>query len=167
MFKAGADMSEVRAVVAHEMGHYARKHILWMIGAMALLFTFGFWLLGRLFPLAARLLGSKDVKGLADPAGYPVFAATLTVLALLATPATNSIIRIAEVDADNFSLRAAGEPDGLAKALIQTVEYRAASPGRLEEVLFYDHPSVSWRIRNAMDWKAAHPAGGAAATGND
>jgi STE24 endopeptidase len=27
----------------------------------------------------------------------------------------------------------------------------------LEEVLFYDHPSVEGRVRMAMDWKAAHP----------
>ena len=54
-------------------------------------------------------------------------------------------------------LQAVNEPDGLAKALIQTVEYRAATPGKLEEILFYDHPSVSWRIHNAMEWKAGHP----------
>ena len=63
----------------------------------------------------------------------------------------------AAVGAHQAKLRAANEPDGLAKALIQTVEYRAATPSRLEEVLFYDHPSVSRRIENAMRWKAAHP----------
>lgn len=156
MFKAGADLSEVRAVVGHEMGHYARQHILWFVGVMAVLLVLGFWLLDRLFPLACRLLGARDVKGIGDPAGYPVFSLMLSVLFLLATPVTNSMTRITEADADNFSLRAANEPDGLARALIQTVEYRAATPGKLEEVLFYDHPSVSWRIRNAMAWKSKH-----------
>jgi STE24 endopeptidase len=80
------------------------------------------------------------------------------VLGLLATPAFNSITRLSEADADNYSLQVAGEPDGLAKALVQTVEYRAATPGQLEEILFYSHPSVSWRIRNAMEWKAANPS---------
>jgi STE24 endopeptidase len=41
------------------------------------------------------------------------------------------------------------------------VEYRAATPGQLEEILFYSHPSVSWRIRNAMEWKAANPSAAA------
>jgi STE24 endopeptidase len=82
----------------------------------------------------------------------------LSVLGLLCTPITNTLTRMIEADADHFSLVHANEPDGLSKALIKTVEYRAASPGRLEEIIFYDHPSVSQRIRRAMDWKATHPA---------
>ncbi len=155
MFKAGADMSEIRAVVGHEMGHYARGHVLSRLAATALLLVIGFWAVDRLFPLAARLLGAKGVTGIADPAGLPVLMAVLSVLGLLATPAFNSITRLSEADADNYSLQVAGEPDGLAKALVQTVEYRAATPGQLEEIVFYSHPSVSWRIRNAMNWKAA------------
>lgn len=161
MFKAGADMSEIRAVVGHEMGHYARGHVLSRLAATILLLVIGFWAVDRLFPLAARLLGARDVKSIADPAGLPVLMAVLSVLGLLATPAFNSITRLSEADADNYSLQVAGEPDGLAKALVQTVEYRAATPGQLEEILFYSHPSVSWRIRNAMEWKAANPSAAA------
>jgi STE24 endopeptidase len=40
---------------------------------------------------------------------------------------------------------------------VKTIEYRAASPSKLEEFLFYDHPSVGARVRAMMDWKAAHP----------
>jgi STE24 endopeptidase len=157
MFKAGADIAEVRGVVGHEMGHYARHHILIQLGLMIPLLILAFFLVDRLFPLASRLLGATDVRGISDPAGYPVFTAILVVLGLLGTPILNTMIRTAEVDADNYSLEIAREPDGLAKALVKTIEYRAANPGKLEEILFYDHPSVSWRVRNAMDWKAAHP----------
>lgn len=156
MLKAGADMSEIRAVVGHEIGHYALGHIFHSVGVMALLCLVGFWLMDRLFPLACRLLGAKDVKGIADPAGYPVFSLLLALLFLLATPVTNTVTRMGETAADNYSLRTANEPDGLANALVQTVEYRAATPGRLEEFIFYSHPSVSRRIHNAMTWKAEH-----------
>ncbi|MBP7703858.1 MAG: M48 family metallopeptidase [Caulobacter sp.] len=154
MLKAGADMSEIRAVVGHEIGHYALGHIFRSVGVMAVLCVIGFWLMDRLFPLACRLLGAHDVKGISDPAGYPVFSMLLAILFLLATPVTNTVTRMGEAEADNYSLRVANEPDGLAKALVQTVEYRAATPGKLEEVIFYSHPSVSWRVRNAMEWKA-------------
>jgi len=160
MFKAGADMAEVRAVVAHEMGHYARQHILWQLGAMSLLLIIAFWLVDRFFAPMARLLGAGEVKGIADPAGYPVFVAVLVVIGVLGGPLMSSISRIAESDADNFSLMAAREPDGLARALMRTVEYRAATPGALEEALFYDHPAVGNRIRNGMDWKAREIAAG-------
>lgn len=156
MFAQGADMAEVKGVVGHEMGHYVHMHSLWMAGVLSLLAMIAFWLVDRLFPLAARLLGARGVEGIADPAGLPVLSAVLSVLALLATPVTNTLIRTMEADADNFSLQRVGEPDGLAKALVKTIEYRAATPGKWEEIIFYDHPSVGWRVRNAMDWKAAH-----------
>jgi STE24 endopeptidase len=40
---------------------------------------------------------------------------------------------------------------------VKTAEYRYPRPGRLEEIIFYDHPSVETRVRRAMEWKAAHP----------
>jgi len=39
---------------------------------------------------------------------------------------------------------------------VKTAEYRYPRPGRLEEIIFYDHPSVERRVRMAMKWKAAH-----------
>ncbi|MDB5498233.1 MAG: peptidase, partial [Phenylobacterium sp.] len=79
------------------------------------------------------------------------------VISLIATPLSNAVSRIAESDADRVSLEHFNEPDGLAKALVKTIEYRAATPSRLEEVIFYDHPAVGARVRRAMDWKAMHP----------
>ena len=156
MFKKGADIAEVRGVVGHEMGHYVHMHSLWFAGAFSLLAMLGFWLANRLFPLAARLMGATGVESVSDPAGLPVLGAVLAVLGLLATPLTNTLIRTAEADADNFSLQRVNEPDGLAKALVKTIEYRAATPSQIEEFIFYDHPSVGWRVRNAMNWKATH-----------
>ena len=156
MFKKGADIAEVRGVVGHEMGHYKHMHSLWFAAAFSLIAMVGFWLTNRLFPTAARLLGANGVESIADPAGVPVLTAVLAVLSLLATPLTNTLVRTAETDADNFSLQRVNEPEGLAKALVKTIEYRAATPSAVEEFIFYDHPSVGWRVRNAMNWKAAH-----------
>uniref|UniRef100_B0SZW1 Peptidase M48 Ste24p n=1 Tax=Caulobacter sp. (strain K31) TaxID=366602 RepID=B0SZW1_CAUSK len=157
MFKQGADLAEVRGVVGHEMGHYAHQYALWIAGVMSLLAIVAFFLIDRLFAPVAALMGADTVKGLADPAGLPVLAVILALLALLGQPLTNSLVRIAESDADRYSLEHFNAPDGLAKALVKTIEYRAATPGVVEEVLFYDHPAVGRRIRTAMDWKAAHP----------
>jgi STE24 endopeptidase len=157
MFKQGADLAEVRGVVGHEMGHYAHYHSLWIAGVMSVLAVIAFFLVDRLFAPLSALMGADTVRGLSDPAGLPVLAVILGVLGLLGQPATNSLIRIAESDADRYSLVHFNEPDGLSKALVKTIEYRAATPSRIEEVLFYDHPAVGRRIRSAMDWKAEHP----------
>lgn len=158
MFAKGADLSEVRGVVAHEMGHYVHMHSLWLTGFMIVLAAIGFWLVDRLFPMAKRLLGANRVGDVSDPAGLPVLAVIGAVLGLLSTPVQSTLIRLIEADADRFSLIHANEPDGLSKALIKTAEYRAPSPSAIEELLFYDHPSVENRIRMAMEWKATHPA---------
>jgi STE24 endopeptidase len=158
MFKKGADLAEVRGVVGHEMGHYARGHSLWITGTFSLLAMLAFFIVDRLFVPTQRLLGAGGVMGIADPAGLPVLSVILAVLALLGTPIINSVIREIESDADRYSLERVNEPDGLAKALVKTIEYRAATPSKLEEVLFYDHPAVGVRVRRAMDWKATHPA---------
>nr|MBP8248102.1 M48 family metalloprotease [Phenylobacterium sp.] len=157
MFKQGADLAEVKGVVGHEMGHYVHMHSIWLASAFGALALVLFFLVDRLFAPVARLLGAKDVNGISDPAGLPVIWIIMAVLGLLATPITSSLVRVAETDADRFSLERFNEPDGLAKALVKTIEYRAATPSKLEEVLFYDHPSVGGRVRMAMDWKAAHP----------
>jgi STE24 endopeptidase len=157
MFKKDADLAEVRAVVGHEMGHYVRGHIMIYAALYGLLALIAFFLTDRLFPRAAALLGAKGVQGIADPAGLPVLGAIFAVIALVATPLTSSVSRIGESDADKFSLEHFNEPDGLAKALVKTVEYRAATPSRIEEIIFYDHPAVGNRVRRAMDWKATHP----------
>lgn len=154
MFKKNADMSEIRAVVGHEMGHYVLNHGLKGAGILAVLAMIAFWLVDRLFPLFKGLLGADRVRGIGDPGGIPVLFAALAFVGVLATPAQNTLIRVMESEADAFSLKYAKEPDGIAKALIKTAEYRAPQPSPIEEFLFYDHPSVENRIRMAMDWKA-------------
>jgi STE24 endopeptidase len=156
MFQKNADLAEVKAVVGHEMGHYVEQHTVLIALAFGALLTLAFFLIDRLFPWVVRLTGAKGVTGVGDPAGNPALGIIFSVLTLLATPITNSIVRVGESRADAFSLQRVGEPDGLARALVKTIEYRAATPSRLEEVIFYDHPAVGNRVRRAMEWKAAH-----------
>jgi STE24 endopeptidase len=158
MFKQNADMQEVLGVVGHEMGHYVHKHILWFAAGMSLMAVACFWLIDRLYqPALVRIPGTEGIGPLSDPAGLPVVMILFSVLGLLGTPFSMTMTRTAESDADRFSLANAHEPDGLAKALVKTIAYRASSPGKLEEILFYDHPSVERRVHRAMVWKAAHP----------
>ena len=164
MFSRGADLAEVRGVVGHEMGHYVRQHIFWSTAITALLVMIAGGLISAMYPGLRDTLRAKEVGGLADPAGLPLVMMLFATLSLIATPISNTVTRMEEADADAFSLARANEPDGLAKALVKTIEYRASSPSDLEEFLFYDHPSVEHRVRKAMDWKAAYLKATASAT---
>lgn len=148
----GASLDEVKAVTGHEIGHYVSGHIWRMVGVLVLLAMVLFFLADRLFPRFARLFGSKASIG--DPQGLPVLIFTVGFLGLFAQPAMNAVIRQGEREADNYSLRHVNLPDALATALVKTAEYRYPRPSALQEAIFYTHPSVEWRVRNAMEWKA-------------
>ena len=149
-----ASLAEVRAVTGHEAGHYKLGHIWRYVVIFPLLAMVMFFLLNRLFVPTARLLGSDAQLG--EARGLPVFMVVISVIGLLAQPVTNSLTRIGESEADAYSLATVGEPDALASALVKTAEYRYPRPAKLEEVLFYTHPSVEKRVRAAMEWKAAN-----------
>ena len=152
-----ASLDEVRAVTGHEIGHYVLGHIWRMVLVFAGLAILLFFLADRLFPRLARLFGSDAAIG--DARGFPILIFFLSLFSLVTLPITNTLIRVDESEADLYSLRTENRPDALATALVKTAEYRSPRPGAVEEVLFYDHPSVERRVRTAMEWKAAHPPG--------
>ena len=114
-----------------------------------------FWIADRTYPRFARLFGST--ARLAEPRGIPVLLFMVSLFGLLALPFLNSFSRTLETQADLYSLRTENRPDALSSALVKTAEYRYPRPNRVEEIIFYDHPSVEARVLRAMQWKAAHP----------
>ncbi len=151
-----ASLDEVKAVTGHEIGHYVLGHIWRIVVVFSLLAIALFFLADRLFPWFARKFGSS--ASIADPTGLPVLLFVVGLLGQIAQPLTNGMTRIGEREADNYSLQTVNLPDALAGALIKTAEYRYPRPSALQEFLFYTHPSVEWRARNAMEWKAGQHA---------
>jgi STE24 endopeptidase len=147
-----ASLDEVKAVTGHEVGHYVMGHIWRRLALFSFLLVIGFYLADRLFPLFIRAFGSKAQIG--DPVGLPVLVFVVGLFLLLAQPAINALTRQGEREADNYSLRTVNLPDAMAGGLVKTAEYRYPRPSALQEALFYTHPSVEWRVRNAMEWKA-------------
>ena len=148
-----ADLDEVKAVTGHEIGHYVSGHVWWVIVLLSTQFAVAFLLADRLFAPTALLFGAdEDIK---NPASIPVLMLLVGILMTLIQPFNNTLSRMNEADADRYSLETVNLPDGLASALVKTAEYRNPRPGKLEEWLFYTHPSVESRVRMAMEWKAA------------
>jgi STE24 endopeptidase len=150
-----ASLDEVRAVTGHEIGHYVLKHTWWGILFYSIAAIALFFIADRTFPWFARRFGS--FAALAEPRGLPVLLFMVSLFGLLALPVFNSFSRTLEAQADMYSLRTENRPDALSTSLVKTAEYRYPRPSRIEEIIFYDHPSVESRVRKAMEWKAAHP----------
>ena len=149
-----APPAELRAYVAHLIGHYVHHDMLALAAARA-----GLTLLGTLAVAAglaplSRLIGARGAERPSDPAGLPVAALIAAVAVVLATPLLAGLGRAVNVRADRYAIEHSS-PDGLAAVLVRTWDHRAVSPGPLEEALLYGHPPLAARIRQAM---AARPA---------
>lgn len=150
-------LPEIRAVMAHEMGHYVLNHGAKLLTYLGIFILAGFALTRILFDAAARYWGEKwGVRGIADPAGLPLLALIFSTFLFLVTPFLNTVVRVTEREADAFGINTAREPDGMAEVALKLGAYRKLNPTPLEEFIFYDHPSGRARIRMAMDWKAAN-----------
>jgi STE24 endopeptidase len=162
----GTSLPEIRAVMAHEMGHYALHHSYWLPLGLTLVFGLGFWAVDRSFDRIVRRHGRRwGVRGLADPAGLPLIVAIFGMTLFLLTPVISNMIRFAEHQADAYGLDAAREPHGFASTAMRLSGYRKLEPSALEEAILFDHPSGRTRVERAMRWLAEHPptsaAGGA------
>lgn len=154
-------LPEIRYVMGHEMGHYVLNHIQKFVMQFAAVALIGFFLLRLVFAWATRKWGDRwGVRGIGDPAGLPLLVLIIVTLEFVATPIDNSVVRVAEVEADAFGLNSSREADGMAQAALKLGAYRKLNPGPIEEIIFYDHPSGRARIRMAMDWKAAQLSSG-------
>jgi len=154
-------LPEIRAVMAHEMGHYVLNHGAKLLTYLGIFVLVGFALTRILFDATVRRWGEKwGVRGVADPAGLPLLALIFSTLLFFATPLLNTVVRVTEREADAFGINTSREPDGMAEVALKLGAYRKLNPTCVEEFIFYDHPSGRARIRMAMDWRAANlPAG--------
>jgi len=149
----------VRAVMAHEIGHYVLRHNISGLLLSSIVILFSFAAVHFLF----RALAKNErwgIRDIADPAGLPLIVAILALIGILTGPMDRYLTRFNEVQADMFGLNAAREPDGFAEAAILLSEYRKMEPSLLEEALFYTHPSGWTRVHSAMVWKANEIAAG-------
>ena len=152
--------AEIAAVMGHEMGHYVLNHVWWSLLFLSMLAALILFLVSRIAPgLIARFGTRWGVRDLGDPASLPVLGILIASFSLLATPLTNTLIRVDESQADAFGLDTAQEPDGFASVAMKLSEYRKIEPGPIEEFLFFDHPSGATRVRMSMQWKQDHVPG--------
>ena len=146
---------EIQAVMGHEMGHYVLNHIYKGILELGLVIVIWFGALQWALTWALARWGEKwRIRGVGDTAVLPLVVLVSSLYFLLFTPVVNTIIRTQEYEADMYGLNASRQPDGFAQAAIHLGEYRKMSPGKLEEIIFFDHPSGRNRIYSAMRWKA-------------
>jgi STE24 endopeptidase len=139
---------EVVAVLAHEIGHYKRKHTLWMFILSNLQTFILFALLGWLlsYPALSEALGSSVQSfHLSALAFFLLFSPVSTLIGLL----NNALSRRNEYDADDFA-KETYDGNAISTALkkIGTDSLANLSPHPLYVAVNYTHPPMLERLRN-------------------
>jgi STE24 endopeptidase len=135
----------IKVVVAHELGHVSRRHILKGIAWSALLFV----------PLMFVLAETTRLRGgMHRPEVVPFALLVLTVLGLALSPAVNLVSRRYEAEADWMALEATRDPAAAREVFTKFTELDLAQPRppAWSYVMLENHPTVVQRIGMANAW---------------
>jgi STE24 endopeptidase len=147
---------EVKAVIAHELGHAKRQHVLKSVAWYALFAFPGAWIISRV---------TRRRGGMGEPAAVPLALLTLVVLELLALPLQNAISRHMEAEADWRALQTthdAKDQESLFKKFVP-ITLDDPAPPTWEYLLAENHPTIDQRIAMVRAWKARYATSASAA----
>jgi len=154
---------EIEAVLAHELGHHVRRHIVTGILMQVGITFLGFWLTDLVlrFALARGWFPALDPR-LYDFANLPLIILVVTVLGFLLTPAFNALSRKHEREADLYAWENIPAIGPFVTAMQKLADQNLAerTPSRLVEWFFESHPSIHKRVAAAEAWKRSHQSAG-------
>lgn len=139
---------EIRAVVAHELGHHVHRDVFKMLVTQALVTLVGLALAAL---VGDRLLALFDAAPMSDPGSYPMLVAGASIFGLLTMPLTNAYARSVEAAADTYAFNLLGDGRPLGSALKRLADQNLGEerPPRWAEILLYTHPPIWRRVERA------------------
>jgi len=136
---------EIETVIAHELGHYKRKHIIKniIIGTTA---SFGtLFLIAYLYSISLNWFGFVKLQ---EVAALPILPIWAMLIGLIETPLTNILSRKFEYEADEYAIAITNKPSAFITTLNKLTDQNLADiqPHPLVEWFFYSHPSITKRV---------------------
>jgi len=149
---------EIGLVVAHELGHWRARHVLWGSVLAAAGTAMGVVVLAALLTVHP-LLHAIHARGSSDPHIVPFVLLLGAVGGAVTQPFGVALSRRWERAADRTSIHLTGDPSGFAEmernlALINLAEL---DPSRFDYLLFYTHPAPAERIAAAEAQEVERP----------
>lgn len=154
--------AEVEAVLAHELGHFKRRHVLKrMVGLFGLSLA-GLALLGWLAGRSAFYVGlgvAPNIEAPNDALALLLFALALPSFTFFVSPLMARLSRRHEFEADAYACEQA-DGRALATALLKLHEDNAATltPDPVYAGFYYSHPPAAQRLAALPAVPAASPS---------
>jgi STE24 endopeptidase len=139
---------EILSIIAHEMGHYKKHHLLKQI--VFSIFTSGlFFFLLTFFIKDPKLFAAFQMENLSLYASFVLFAVLYSPVHLMLTVTGQALSRKFEYQADAFSVRTMENPEAMAESLkkLSTENFSNLTPHPVHVFLNYSHPPVLKRIK--------------------
>jgi Zn-dependent protease with chaperone function len=147
---------EILFVMAHEMGHYVKKHVYWSLLLSILSSFIFFWILHILLPKLVNLEGRRwRFRHMHDIAVYPLILLLASFLSFVSSPVSNWISREIEHSSDLYALELTHDP-AAAISSFQKLSAEGLShpnPPALVRTFIYTHPTIVERIRFAIQYE--------------
>lgn len=139
---------EIVAVLAHEMGHFKKKHIFKMMAASIVQMGIMFYILS-LFLSNERLFAAFGMENLSIYASLIFFGFLYSPISMLLGIVFNFFSRRHEYEADAYAVISTGRPRELVQGLkkLSATNLSNLTPHPLHVFLNYSHPPVLERIR--------------------
>lgn len=142
----GLAAEEIEAVLAHELGHFRRRHVLKRLLLSALLSLLGLALLGWLAG-QAWFYEALGVTRSSDAAALLLFMLVAPVFSVFASPIMSRLSRRHEFEADDFAAEHA-DARHLVSGLVKLYRDNASTltPDPLYSAFYHSHPPAEVRI---------------------
>ncbi len=139
---------EIEVVLAHELGHLVKHHMMKGILVSAVVSLLGFSIMAHIYSGYASRLGLP----LQSLAAIPFLALIVAIFGMLAMPLGNLYSRRIEHEADTFAISETGMRNVFADSMrkLGRLNLTPENPPAWMEKIFFSHPSIGARIRFAL-----------------
>jgi STE24 endopeptidase len=142
-------IDEIETVIAHELGHYKRKHIIKniIIGTASSFLTL--FLIAYFYNISLSWFGFTSITQIA---ALPLLSLWAMIIGLILTPLTNILSRKFEYEADEYAISSTRKKDAFISTLNKLTDQNLGDkePNPFVEWFFYSHPSIKNRV-NAIN----------------
>jgi len=146
---------EIETVIAHELGHYKKRHIVknivfGTVTSFLILFIIAF--------LYEKSLSWFGFTSITQVAALPLLALWSMLIGVVQMPLGNILSRKFEYEADEYAINSTQKPEEFIHTLEKLTEQNLGDkePHPFVEWFFYSHPSIKNRI-NSIKQKAEDP----------
>ena len=140
---------EIETVIAHELGHFKKKHIIKniIIGTVSSFLTL--YLIALLYQNSLSWFGFSDIT---QVAALPLLALWSMLIGIVQSPIGNILSRKFEYEADEYAVDETRNPLAFKNTLEKLTDQNLGDrePHPFVEWFFYSHPSIKNRI-NAIE----------------